>query len=398
MLKYRICSGLLPRKSYFCRSNCKRVIQVLDKSFEVFITKEEIQKEISSLADKINADYQGRDLVFLSVLNGAFMFTSDLMKNITIDCEVSFVKMSSYSGIESRGQVDELIGLKGNNIAGKDVVIVEDIVDTGITIDKIISLLEPEGTASVKVCTLLYKPDAFKGTKRPDYVGFSIPNAFVVGYGLDYNEKGRNLDTIYQIREQKKQRNNMLNIVLFGPPGAGKGTQSERLIEQYGLVHLSTGDIFRANIKGETELGVLAKTYIDKGQLVPDEVTINMLKAEVSKHANPKGFIFDGFPRTIAQAEALDVFLESINTGITSMISLDVAEEELKVRLANRAKTSGRLDDANPDVIQNRIDVYRNETAPVKNYYESQNKWVMIDGLGSIDEITTRLFTAVDSL
>lgn len=373
------------------------MIQVLDKSFEVFITREEIQREIASLAEKINNDYQGRDLVFLSVLNGAFMFTSDLMKNITIDCEVSFVKMSSYSGVESRGQVDELIGL-GDNIEGRDIVIVEDIVDTGITIDKIISLLEPEGAASVKVCTLLYKPDAFKGKKRPDYVGFSIPNAFVVGYGLDYNEKGRNLDTIYQIREQKKQRNSMLNIVLFGPPGAGKGTQSERLIEKYNLVHLSTGDIFRANIKGATELGVLAKTYIDKGQLVPDEVTINMLKAEVEKHDDPKGFIFDGFPRTIAQAEALDEFLTSIGTSITSMISLDVEEEELKSRLANRAKTSGRPDDADPKVIQNRIDVYRNETAPVKDYYESQDKWVMINGVGTIDEITSRLFTAVDAL
>ncbi len=373
------------------------MIQVLDKSFEVFITKDEIQQEISSLAAKINADYQGRDLVFLSVLNGAFMFTSDLMKNISIDCEVSFVKMSSYSGVESRGQVDELIGL-GDNLFGRDIIIVEDIVDTGVTIDKIISLLEPEGVASVKVCTLLYKPDAFKGTKRPDYVGFSIPNAFVVGYGLDYNEKGRNLDTIYQIREQKKKRISMLNIVLFGPPGAGKGTQSERLIEQYGLIHLSTGDIFRSNIKGETELGVLAKTYMDEGKLVPDEVTINMLKAEVAKHVHPKGFIFDGFPRTIAQAEALDVFLASIGSSITSMISLDVPEDELKVRLAHRAKTSGRPDDANPAVIQNRIDVYINETAPVKGFYESQNKWVMIDGIGSIDEITTRLFTAVDAL
>lgn len=373
------------------------MIRVLDKSFEVFITKEEIQQEIGRLAEKINADYSNSDLVFLSVLNGAFMFTADLLKSISLDCEVSFVKMSSYSGVDSRGQVDELIGL-GNNLAGKDIIIVEDIVDTGITIDKIKSLLEPEGVASVKVCTLLYKPDAFKGNEKPDYVGFSIPNAFVVGYGLDYNQKGRNHDTIYQIREQKKHRTSMLNIVLFGPPGAGKGTQSERLIEQYGLIHLSTGDIFRANIKGETELGVLAKTYIDKGQLVPDELTINMLKAEVSKQSDPKGFIFDGFPRTIAQAEALDALLASIETSITAMISLDVDEAELKDRLANRAKTSGRPDDANPDVIQNRIDVYKNETAPVKRFYEQQDKWVMINGIGTIDEITERLFATVDSL
>lgn len=190
----------------------------------------------------------------------------------------------------------------------------------------------------------------------------------------------------------------MLNIVLFGPPGAGKGTQSEKLIEKYGLVHLSTGDIFRENIKGETELGVLAKSYIDKGQLVPDEVTINMLKDQVLKHKSANGFIFDGFPRTNAQAEALDKFLEEINTSITSMISLDVEEEELKQRLANRAKDSGRPDDADPKVIQNRINVYLKETAPVKEYYAAQDKWVKIDGFGSIEDITARLFATVDAL
>ena len=188
----------------------------------------------------------------------------------------------------------------------------------------------------------------------------------------------------------------MLNIVLFGPPGAGKGTQSERLIEKYGLVHLSTGDIFRANIKGETELGLLAKSYMDKGNLVPDEVTINMLKSEVMKHADPKGFIFDGFPRTTAQAEALDAFLQSINTSISMMVGLEVAEEELRERLKKRAEISGRPDDANPDVIQNRINVYKNETAPVKDFYEAQGKYKAVNGIGSIDEITQRLFTAIE--
>ncbi len=373
------------------------MIQVLDKKFEIFIERDEIQREVVSLANQINADYAGKEVVFIAVLNGSFMFASDLMKSISLVSEISFVKMSSYQGTESSGRVDELIGLN-NNLKGKHVVIVEDIIDSGITIDKIISLLEMESPASVNICSLLYKPEAFRGVNKPQYIGFSIPNAFVVGYGLDYDEKGRNLDAIYQIKKTKTENNKMLNIVLFGPPGAGKGTQSEKLIEKYGLIHLSTGDIFRANIKGETELGVLAKSFIDKGQLVPDEVTINMLKAEVMKHENPNGFIFDGFPRTTAQADALDVFLGEMGTAITRMISLDVEEEELRTRLANRAKDSGRVDDADPKIIQNRIDIYKKETAPVKDFYLKQDKWIKIDGLGTIEEITGRLFDAVDSL
>jgi len=189
----------------------------------------------------------------------------------------------------------------------------------------------------------------------------------------------------------------MLNIVLFGPPGAGKGTQSERIIEKYGLVHLSTGDVFRANIKGETELGILAKSYIDAGKLVPDEVTINMLRSEVLKNEAAKGFIFDGFPRTNNQAAALDNFLTELNTSIKVMLALEVEENELKTRLAKRAEISGRADDANPEVIANRIHVYNSETAPVKEFYQEQNKFVSIDGIGSINEITNRLFSVIDT-
>jgi adenylate kinase len=190
----------------------------------------------------------------------------------------------------------------------------------------------------------------------------------------------------------------MLNIVLFGPPGAGKGTQSEKLIDRFQLVHLSTGDIFRANIKGETELGKLAKSYMDKGELVPDSVTISMLESEVNKHSDPKGFIFDGFPRTSAQADALDNFLTSKGTEITAMLALEVEEAELKARLLNRAQTSGRPDDADPEIIQNRINVYNRETAPVADFYRAQNKYRGINGIGSIEEISDRLFKAIETI
>ncbi len=179
----------------------------------------------------------------------------------------------------------------------------------------------------------------------------------------------------------------MLNIVLFGPPGAGKGTQSAKLIEKYNLVHLSTGDIFRANIKNETELGVLAKSFMDNGKLVPDEVTINMLAAELDNYKQPKGFIFDGFPRTSAQAEALDALLATKNTSITLMLALEVEEDELRKRLLLRGADSGRADDMNPEVIQKRIDEYNAKTLPVKEYYQSQLKFKGINGLGNIDDI-----------
>ena len=190
----------------------------------------------------------------------------------------------------------------------------------------------------------------------------------------------------------------MLNLVLFGPPGAGKGTQATRLVEKYHLVHLSTGDIFRSNIKEGTDLGLLAKSYIDKGALVPDEVTIGMLEAEVNSNSNAKGFIFDGFPRTAAQAQALDAFLSSKGTEVSSMLALEVNENELITRLLERGKSSGRADDQDAGIIKNRIQVYENETAVLKTYYANQNKFFGIEGVGSIESITLGLCKAIDTL
>jgi adenylate kinase len=189
----------------------------------------------------------------------------------------------------------------------------------------------------------------------------------------------------------------MLNLVLFGPPGAGKGTQSEYIIKRYGLVHISTGDVFRANIKGQTALGTLAKSYMDKGELVPDSVTIDMLADVVEKNPDAKGFIFDGFPRTSAQAMALDELLAKKGSSVSVMVALDVPEAELRERLRKRAVDSGRADDADPEVIANRIAVYNRETAPVADFYKAQEKLRLIHGVGSIDEIFNRICHAIDA-
>ncbi|MES2587886.1 MAG: hypoxanthine phosphoribosyltransferase [Bacteroidota bacterium] len=177
------------------------MVHIHDKSFDIFISAEEIQSQIQILANQINEEYLGKELIFISVLNGSFMFASDLMKKISIPCAISFVKVSSYKGTGSTGRVDELIGLN-TDIEGKHVVILEDIVDTGITMNKIYSYLSAFNPASLKIGSLLYKPNAFQGKHKPDLIGFSIPNDFVVGYGLDYNEHGRNLDAIYKLIEE----------------------------------------------------------------------------------------------------------------------------------------------------------------------------------------------------
>lgn len=190
----------------------------------------------------------------------------------------------------------------------------------------------------------------------------------------------------------------MLNLVLFGPPGAGKGTQAEYLIESYRLIHLSTGDLLRSEIAGRTNLGLEAKRLMDKGELVPDDVVIGMIKSKLEDNPTAKGFIFDGFPRTVAQAEALDLLLNGNGTAVSGLLSLEVERHELINRLLGRGLVSGRSDDQDQAVIENRVQVYGEKTAPLIRYYQAQGKYFSIDGMGTIPEIAGRLKDTVDTL
>ena len=188
----------------------------------------------------------------------------------------------------------------------------------------------------------------------------------------------------------------MLNLILFGPPGSGKGTQATKLVEKYGLLHISTGDLFRYEMGNNTPLGQEAKSYIDKGELVPDSVTIGMLKNKMDKHPQAHGFILDGFPRTVAQAEALDQLLAESHTQVSVLVAMDVDDAELTERLLERGKTSGRADDRNPEIIANRIQVYKDQTTPVADHYATQGKTRLVNGIGSIEEVFERLCKEID--
>ena len=190
----------------------------------------------------------------------------------------------------------------------------------------------------------------------------------------------------------------MFNIVIFGKPGSGKGTQANFLKEKYSLYHISTGDLFRKNISNKTKLGIEAKSYLDKGDLVPDSVTIKMLENEVLSNKQVNGYIFDGFPRTQNQAESLDSFLSSINLKINATIALDVSEDELITRLLDRGKTNNRSDDQDIEKIKNRFNEYNTKTSILINFYNKQGKFYSVDGKGSVNDITLRLFSLVDSL
>ena len=190
----------------------------------------------------------------------------------------------------------------------------------------------------------------------------------------------------------------MFNIVIFGKPGSGKGTQANFLKEKYSLYHISTGDLFRKNISNKTKLGIEAKSYLDNGDLVPDSVTIKMLENEVLQNKKVKGYIFDGFPRTLAQAKSLDTFLNSINLKINATIALDVDENELITRLLDRGKTTNRSDDQDLEKIKNRFNEYNTKTSILIDFYDKQGKFYSVDGKGSVDDITIRLFDLVESL
>ena len=192
--------------------------------------------------------------------------------------------------------------------------------------------------------------------------------------------------------------NKMINIVLFGKPGAGKGTQAEFLKSKYNLKHISTGDLFRYHKSNNTELGQLAQSYADKGMLVPDDVTTQMLQDEVNRNGDTKGFLFDGYPRTLAQAEALDAYLSSKGWGVTATIALEADDEILVQRLLERGKTSGRVDDQDESLIRNRYQEYNEKTAPLIEYYEAQGKYYPVNGIGEIAEITGRLSSVIDTL
>ena len=369
------------------------LIKINDKTFEPYVSAEELNQIAERMASEVYQDLQESRPIFIAVLNGSFMFAADFLRHYKGECEISFVKMASYQGTQSTGKIHQLIGLS-TPVEGRDVVILEDIIDTGNTLEEIYRIFEDKKVNSFRIATLFFKPDAYKKDLKIDYVGKPIPNRFIVGYGLDFDEIARNLPQVYQLNTSLT----MTNLVLFGKPGAGKGTQAAFLKDKYNLVHISTGDIFRYNIKNETKLGKLAQSYMDKGDLVPDEVTIQMLQEEVEKNPNAEGFIFDGFPRTIAQAEALDAFLSSKGMRIHGTLALEADDEALILRIIERGKVSGRADDQDEGKIRTRFAEYNEKTAPLITFYQTQGKYHTINGIGTIEEITTRLSETIDKI
>jgi adenylate kinase len=359
-----------------------------------------VLKRVEAVAEQINHDMAGKNPIFIAVLNGSFIFAADLMRRITIPCEISFVKLASYQGTTSTGKVKEVLGIN-ESLAGRTVIILEDIVETGLTIKRMMETLGTRNPESIHVCTLLLKPQRLEVDIDVKYVALRIPNDFILGYGLDYNQQGRGLKDIYTLvpeEEQTPTNINMRNIVIFGAPGSGKGTQSDLIIEKYGLNHISTGDVLRGEIKNGTELGKVAKQYIDDGMLVPDTLIVDMLaKVYDTFGAQHKGVIFDGFPRTVNQAEELKKMLAARGHKVAAMVELSVPEDELMTRLLKRGQESGRSDD-NEETIKKRLNVYHDQTSPLIEWYEKEGIRHQINGLGELDRIFADICKVIDEL
>ena len=369
------------------------LIKIHDKTFEPYVSAEQLNQIAERMASEVYQDLQESRPIFIAVLNGSFMFAADFLRHYKGECEISFVKMASYEGTQSTGKIHQLIGLS-TPVEGRDVVILEDIIDTGNTLEEIYRLFENQKVKSFRIATLFFKPDAYKKDLKIDYVGKPIPNRFIVGYGLDFDEIARNLPQVYQLNTSLT----MTNLVLFGKPGAGKGTQAAFLKDKYNLVHISTGDLLRAEKEKGTELGKIAESYSKRGMLAPDEITIKVLEKEVESHPEAEGFLFDGFPRTLAQAEVLDAFLESKGMRIHGTLGLEADEEALIPRIIERGKVSGRADDQDEEKIRKRFSEYNEKTAPLIAFYQAQGKYHPINGIGTIEEITTRLSETIDKL
>lgn len=371
-------------------------------TFVPFIGRKEIESRVKEIAAEISGRFDGRCPLFVCVLNGAFLFAADIFRELTIDAEITFIRLKSYDGMSSTGKVKQLQGLN-EDIAGRDVIIVEDIIDTGRTMAGLLDDLRARGPRSLSVATLLFKPDSLQTQISPDYVGFTIPTKFIIGYGLDLDGLARNLPDIWVVSEQaaKSTTHNktMRNVVIFGAPGSGKGTQSERIINRYGFHHISTGDVLRSHIKRGTELGTIADGYISKGQLIPDDLMVKILADVLDNEVAPEatGVIFDGFPRTVPQAEALEKMLAERGRKVDVVVGLETDDEELTQRLLKRGLESGRSDD-NIETIRKRLDVYHTQTSPLRDYYNARGSYRRIEGKGHPDSIFEDIAKHIDAI
>ncbi|MBR5736163.1 MAG: adenylate kinase [Bacteroidales bacterium] len=358
-----------------------------DKYFVPYIPHDALMKAIDNVAAQINADYKdsGKVPVVLCVLSGSIVFCGYLLTKLEFPCELAAIKVTSYEGTRSTGNIKDVLGLT-TDVDGRDVIIIEDIVDTGTTIIKLREHLAFRGAKDIKICTMFTKPEVYHYDRKLDYVGMEVDNKFIVGFGLDYDQLGRNLPEIY-ILDDNQSDNTMKYYILFGPPGAGKGTQANLLVDKFGFHHVSTGDLLRKEMAAGTPLGLKAKSLIEQGALVPDEVVIGMIKSEIENNPSVPGFLFDGFPRTTEQAAALDVMLKGFGQSVTSVISISISDEMVKERIRHRAMLENRPDDTKDEVIANRIKTYHDKTEPVIDFYKAQGKYREIDGVGTIEEI-----------